>query len=344
MQRAVDASLESGAPIYCPPGTYRIGRTIRAMVGRYFRHPGAFGAGIRIVGAGLGSTVFEFSGDGALFDVDTQVDHKTTFRAQLGCQFEGFTIRPSGSQRGNGGVKLRAAFQVRIRDVHIVGLSGDAIAIECLNGDYDGANMVSLEHVRIEDCAGWGINAAAARGHNEISFLHLQQVFIQGCGTANGGTPTSGGMKWKGQICTLEQCAFTLNRNVGLFVPGEAGLAQTLDLRCTTFENNYQRHMLVTGINGLSGSRLQFYSADPYTVEVAIELDGSNAPLRYVDLDGVVVRATRGNCLTAFKLGGPHAERDHCRIRNVVWENFDYPGQSRFDGFVFDYVEQCCEL
>jgi hypothetical protein len=344
MQRAVDASLASGVPIYCPPGVYRIGRGIRAIANRYFAHAGAFGAGIRIVGAGVGSTIFEFSGDGALFEVDTAVDHQTTFRAQLGCVLEGFSIRPARSQRGNGGVKLRAACQVRIRDMHIVGLAGDAVTIECLAGDNDGSNMVSIEQVRIEDCAGWGISIAAAPGHNEISFVHLQQVFVQGCGTANGGTPASGGMKWKGQVCTLDQCAFTLNRNVALFVPGEAGLAQTLELRSTAFENNYQRHMLVSGITGLTGSRLQFYSNDPHPVDVALELDGGSNTVRYVDLDGVVVRATRGNRLTAFKLGGPHAERDSCRIRNVVWENFDYPGQSRFDGFVFDHVEQCCEL
>lgn len=346
IQRAVEVSLERGLPVYFPPGVYLVRQTIRVLVAQFFPHAGAFGAGVRILGAGLGATIFESAiADGPLFEVDTDADHRSVFRGALGCRFEGFTIRPSGRVPASTGIKLRSAFQVQIRDIHISGLAGDGVEIECLVGDNDGSNMIRLEQVRIENCSGWGVAAAAASGHNEISFLHLQQVFIQNCGTAsNNARPTSGGMKWKGQVCTLEQCAFTLNRNVGLFVPGEAGLAQTLHLGSTAFENNYARHVLVTGITGLKGRNLQFYSNDQHTVAVAFELDGGRNTIRSVDLDGVVVRATSGNRLTAFRISGPHAVRDSCRIRNVVWENYDYPGQRRFDGFSFDHVDQCCAV
>ena len=347
IQRAVDAGLESGRPLFFPAGAYRVRRPIRIRVDRFFPHAGAFGRGIRIVGAGLGATVFDSEvADGALFDVDSAADHNALFRAVLGCRFEGFTIRGTRGVPRSTGIKLRTAFQVRLHDLHIAGMTGDGVAIECLMGDNDGSNMVNLKHVRIENCAGWGVAAAAAPGHHEISFVLLEQVMIQYCGTrSQAAVPASGGMIWKGQGGMLVQTGFTLNANCALFIPGEAGLAQSIDLQGTVFENNFGRHLLCTGIDVFKGRNLQFYSYDGATVDTACEFDGSRHPVRVVDIDGVAVRATRGNRpYTAFRIGGAFAELDSCRVRNVAWENFDYPGQHRFDGWLFDSIRQCCRL
>ena len=347
IQRAVDAALESGRPLFFPAGTYRVRQPIRIRVDRYFPHAGAFGAGVRIAGAGQGATIFDSEvADGALFDVDTTADPRTLFRAVLGCVFEGFTIRGARGARRGTGIRLRRAFQVKLRDLHIVGMTGDGVEVQNLVGDNDAPNMIGVEHVRIENCAGWGIAAASAAGHAELSFLLLQQVMIQHCGTrAEGAVPASGGMKWKGQLCTLVQTGFVLNANCGLLIPGEAGLAQSIDLQGVVFENNFGRHLLCTGVSAFKGRNLQFYSADIATVSVACEFDGSRHTVRAVDIDGAVVRATPGNRpYTAFRIGGTHAEIGSCRVRNATWENFDHPGQARFDGFQFDHVPQCCRV
>ena len=345
LQRTVDAAFADGRPIHVPAGTYRIGRPIRIRAANYLAFAGSFAPGPRISGAGSGLTVFEAAGGAALFDLDSGSDHRSEFRAALGGLFEGFTIR-AGSSGGGAGIKLRSAYAVKLRDLHITGLAGTGVEIECLAGDLDGSNMVSLEQVRIENCGGWGVDAGAAPGFNEISYLKLDQVFVQNCGTASSSQrPESGGMRWKGQICTLEQCGFALNQNCGLYIPGEAGLGQTIDIRNTGFENNRGRHLLCTGITAFKARNLQFYSNDQFRVATACEFDGSRNTVRFVDIEGVVVRATAGNRpYTAFRIGGGNAELDRCRVRNVVWENFDFPGQARFDGWLFDHVAQCCEL
>lgn len=340
IERALSAALDSGKPLVVPPGIYRITRPLVARPPRALVHAPRFSVGPRIIGAGAGATQFLASfGNAPLFEIGVGTGRGNDFAAVQGTLLEGFTIRSDG---GAAGIRLHAAYNAVLRDLHLVGLSGNGVEIVCRAGDTDGSNMVQLDQLRIEICTGWGIDAAAAPGFNEISFLRLNQVFVQGCGSADG---TGGGMQWKGQNCAIDQCAFVLNHNVGLLVPGGAGLAQTLDLRNTTFENNFGRHFLSTGISALKGRNLQFYSHDEAQTSVGCELDGSRHTVRFVDIDGVVVRAAAGNAPhTAFRISGTHAERDRCRVRNVIWENFDHPRQARFDGFLFDHAAQCCAL
>jgi hypothetical protein len=347
IQRLVDAALAEGRPIFFPPGTYRLDRPILIRAARSSAEIASLAPAPRLFGAGAGRTVFQprFAG-GAAFDLDSAVDHRSLYRAAFGAAFEGFTIACSG---GASGIRLRTAANVTLRGLHIVGPGGNGVEVLCQAGDNDASNMVLIEQVRIENMGGWGVDAAAGEGFNELSFLLLRHVFVQNCGSGPGTgaspAPASGGMRWKGQVCGLEQCAFTLNRNVGLYVPGGAGLAQTLELRTTAFENNLGRHLLCTGLTGLKGRSLQFYSNEASPVAVACELDGRHDTIRSVDIDGVVVRAAAGNRdQVAFRIGGTFAELDSCRVRNVTWENFDHPGQRRFDGFLFDDVRQCCTL
>lgn len=329
IQNAVDQSLALGRPLHFPPGRYRIDRTISMRPGDYLSYAGAFAPGPRLIGAGSGRTIFEGGTSGPLFDLDSNSDQRD-FRAVLGSVFEGFTI-----SRGGIGLRLRSAFNASLRDLHIVGLGGTGLQIVCLNGDRDGSNMVNLEQVRIENCRGWGIDSAAAPGRNEISFLRLQHVFIQGCGTAGAGAiPQSGGMRWKGQICAIDQCAFAACENVGLFIPGEAGLGQSMDIQNTAFENNKRRHLFSTGISNLRSRNTQFYSNDQHRAQIGCEFLADRFTVRGVHIDGAVVRATPANRpFTAFKISGPHAELDNCSIRNVVWDNFGHPGQVRYQGW-----------
>ncbi len=337
---AIRAALaQSGGRLYFPAGTYVIGSSIKMLADVAGR---AFAPGPWISGDGMGRTIFDNrAGDGPMFDIDSNANHVTKFGGVLGVRLEGFTVISRTKGVPTSAIRLRTAYEARLFQLHIIGQRGDGIRIPCINGDNDGSNMVSLEQVRIENCGGWGLDSAGEAGHNETSFLRLQQVFIQGCGTPSGApVPPSGGMRHKGQILTLDQCSFTINENVALYVPGQAGLAILIDIASTAFENNHQRQILCTGVSGFKARNIQFFNNDANPARIQCSFDGSQHTVRMVDIDGVVVRATAGNnpC-TSFQFKGENLERNNCRIRNVTWDNYDYPGQTRFEGVPFDHVE-----
>jgi len=338
------ATAQLSGPLHVPAGTYLVGSSVKIRTDVTGQ---SFGPGPWIAGDGIGRTIFDNrAADGPMFDIDSNADHTAKFGAVLGSRLEGFTVTSHAHKVLTTAIQLRTTYDARLFQIHIIGQGGDGIRIPCIDGDLDGSNMISLEQVRVEACGGWGIDTAASAGHNENSFLHLQQVFVQNCGVpANDAVPKSGGMRHKGQILTLEQCSFTINDNVALYVPGEAGLALQVNITDTTFENNHSRHLLCTGVSGFTARNVQFYNNDANRATVQCEFDGSNNVVRMVDIDGAVVRATSGNApLTAFRFTGGNLERNNCRVRNIIWDNFDYAGQTRFDGVPFDYVAEACSL
>lgn len=341
---AAAAAAFPGVPLCAPAGTYRIATKPNLKTSAY---DGVFGAGFKLFGAGILKTYFvnDINND-AMFEVDSDADHAVLFRGAMGVELEGFTVKRIATTEGGTAIRLRTCYNAKIRQVHIIGMSGDGIHIPCAVGDNDGSNMVDIEHVRIENCAGWGIDAAGDSGFNETSFLHMKHVFIQACGTNNAAyQPPTGGMRWKGQILTMQQVAFTINENCALFIPGAAGLGQNVDLQNTTFENNKKRGLFCRGVSAFKARNIQFYNNDAYTASVACEFEAGSYVIRQVDIDGVVVRATAGNnAYTAFKISGANVDLNSCRVRRVVWDNFDYAGQTRFDGWQFDPVNIACDL
>lgn len=334
IQYAIDAS--NGRPILVPAGTYKVTSTLTYQPETYTP---VFGAALKIVGDGPFVTYFDNRANGPLISMTTS-STISSFNGAVGAVLEGFTIKRTVSTINGVGIYMTAAYNPLIRNVNIDGMSLHGIQIPCLLGDNDGSNMVALEHVRIENCAGWGIKADGDSGFNETSFIYMRHIFIQACGTTSGAyQPPSGGMIWKGQILTMQQCAFTLNENCALWIPGQAGAAQSVDLQGTTFENNKKRGLFCRGISMFKARNIQFYNNNSFVSEVACEFEGGSFVIRQIDIDGVVVRATSGNSpYTAFKLTGANTNFDSCRVRNVTWDNFDYAGQTRFDGWQFDPI------
>lgn len=339
LQAAVTAA--EGRVVYVPEGTYLVSNTLS------YSAPANFGftsPGIKIVGDGMTKTFFDHRATNKpLIDIDSRTQGGS-YTAQMGAVLMEFSIINTASTAGATGIRVVNAYQVKIDHLYIKGMTLDGI--EMANGLYadDGWNMISVTQCWIDSCARWGIKADGTSGRNEGSYTYLREVFFQTCGTASNATPPpSGGMIWKGQIMTMEQVAFANGvENVGLFIKGESGLGQTVDLRNTTFENCKKRGLYVTGINVFKGRNLQFYNNNDFTSTEQCEFVGGSFTINQVDIDGVTVRATSGNnACTAFKLSGANVNFDTCRVRNVNWENFDYAGQIRFDGWDFDHVENC---
>jgi hypothetical protein len=334
IQAAIDAS--NGKPVYVPAGTYVVTSTLEYEPSTYTN---SFGAGLKLIGDGPLVTIFDNRVNGPLIEMITG-STISVFEGAIGAVLEGFLITSTTTTTSNVGIYMTSAYNPTIKNVWIRGMSLHGIQIPVILGDNDASNMVSLEQVRIENCAGWGIKADGDSGNNELSFLHMRQVFIQGCGT-NAATyiPFSGGMTWKGQILKMEECAFTLSENCAFFIPGQAGQGQSVDLQSTTFENNKKRGLFCRGIDLFKARNIQFYNNDAYASTEMCEFEGVSFQIRDVDIDGVVIRATSGNNpITAFKISGANTVFNTCRVKNVVWQNFDYTGQTRFDGWQFDPI------
>lgn len=352
---AINAAIDlaKGREVYVPEGRYLITDTLgRGTEDTY----GAFGPGLKIIGAGALATIFrsEVSGTGVQGDVN---ERKATIRidgpdrqagadcepqcedgeykAAWGSVLREFSIEGNPGRSNAVGIKITNGYEVIIEHLYITSMSTHGIELQ--NGVFrdDGWNMVSIRSCWVESCRGWGIKADGSPERNEGSYTYLENVFFQTNGVQEDFVPpASGGMIWKGQILTMEQCAFANgNENVGLYIKGDAGLGQSVDLRSTTFENCHRRGLYCTGVLVFKGRNLQFYNNDDYTAVSMCEFDcGQNYVLRHIDIDGVTIRATAGNHLTAFRIAGLYADLANCSVKNVNWENF-YPHQIAYDGF-----------
>lgn len=330
----------NGKVILFPAGTYRITSTITWSPTTYVN---SFAPSLKIRGDGIGITYIDNQVNGPAFSI-TSAATVSLFRATLGGFIEHLTIKRTTSTSNGVGIYMTAAFNMVLRQLHIIGMSLHGVQIPVLLGDNDGSNMVALENVRIENCAGWGIKSDASTGNNEISFLKLAHVFVQSCGTASGAaTPPSGGMIWKGQILKIDSCAFAVNENCGLFIPGAAGLSNCVSIVDTAFENNVKRHIYSTGTRVFRVQNIHMYSNDSYVATVGCEFDGASYVVNAVDISNVFVRATSGNNpYTAFKISGANTQLKACTVKNAVWDNFDYAGQTRFDGWYFPQIDLDC--
>ena len=332
---AIQAALAAaaGSTVYVPAGTYVVTSTLSNNLSPV---EGAFGPAIRMVGDGMLRTFFDNRvANGPMIDIDS-ANHGGSYEAVMGALLQGFMIKTTTSPANSDGIRILNGYEIVIDQVYIKGLTGNGI--EMKNGLYvdDGWNMVKIKNCWIDTCAKWGIKADGSSGRNEGSFTHLEHVFFQTNGTASATVPPpSGGMIWKGQIMTMDQCSFANgNENVGLFIKGESGLGQTVTLRETTFENCYKKSLYVTGITQMAVDNCQVYNNDSFVATTGMEFDGSSYTIKNVEINGVVVRATSGNNpFTAFKISGTNAELKTCQVRNVVFDNFGYTGQVKQSGF-----------
>lgn len=341
-QTALDAA--EGRTLFFPAGTYVITSTLTAYPTTF---TGIFGPGMQIIGDGMLKTFFDNRvANAPMIVIDTATHTPGSYKAAMGARLSNFMIMTTTSPANSTGIRIVNSYETLISQVYIKGMTLDGI--EMANGLFvdDGWNMVTVSQCWIDTCARWGIKADGTATRNEGSYTHLHEVFFQQCGTTSAAaTPPSGGMIWKGQCLTLDSSAFANgNENVGLFIKGESGLGLQVDLRNTTFENCKKRGLYVTGVANFKGRNVQFYNNDTFVATVGCEFDGSAYTIRQVDIDGVQVRATSGNNpYTAFKISGANAELQNCRVRNVNWDNFDYTGQTRFDGWQFDEVPISCD-
>jgi hypothetical protein len=206
-------------------------------------------------------------------------------------------------------------------------------------GDYSVAS--------VPDCNTFTITGGNAATSSATSSATLAVQFLVRTGQPNAEIgyyqPRSGGMRWKGQILKLEQCAFTVNQNCAQFIQGDAGNGVGVICDQVVWENNFRRHLLVTGILNFYAIGSQFHGNDNYRQWVMADFDATTFSIALVQWQNIKVRARLGFG-TAFRVIGLNADLSSIRFNGINWNDFDYPRQVRYQGIEFDHVPQTAIL
>lgn len=149
-------------------------------------------------------------------------------------------------------------------------------------------------------------------------------------------TPTSGGMKWKGQALKLGHSAFAVNNNVGLYIEGGGGLPNSVEMGATTtFENNLRMHCLIEGAQVVKLDGWQTYSNAAHPTHFGFVLDATDSVIRTVHFGTGIVRATAESTphtmLTVF---GANLDLASISVdyERIAFDNYGHSGQTRYSG------------
>lgn len=223
---------------------------------------------------------------------------------------------------------------------HFAGAS--AVGGLTINGAYRIAAVLSPDTYTIS--AGVAASSTATGGGASVTVAYQTPATI---GAEIGYyEPRSGGLRWKGQLLKLESCGFTVNYNCAHYVPGGAGSAVGMVCEQVTWENNYRRHIFVKGGISYYFIGCQFHGNNPaggLKQWRLAEFDASENTIQQVLWQNTKVRAKECPSI-AFKFSGANLIANSCRVRGVIWSDYDYVGQQRFSGAQFDPVVQDLEL
>lgn len=316
-QLALDYAKTNNVALSVPAGTFQMGAPLSYVT----TSANVFTPGLILVGEGADKTTL-VNNHGSN---DILIGTNTAYKFQRHGIIEGMSFTGLGS-----GPKLSAAYNYQLNGLQITGKTNHGLYIPTLLGDADACNNISLDQVRIDNCGMWGIFCEVATGKNELSFLSLRHVFINQCG--NLGTTVGGGMYWRGQQLSMNQVAFVLNNNRGLYIEGGAGVGSDIHGANVTFENNVGIHIQCYGIKDVTLDNLQMYSNDTYKTTYGFKIDANSTVATNVLVRSGTIRATTGNNPhIAFCATG--ANFSNCKAQNITWDNYDHTGQTRMVGF-----------
>lgn len=316
-QAAFNYAMANNVGLTVPAGSFQMGSPLMYVT----TSANPFTPGLVLVGEGAEKSTF-VNNHGSN---DIIIGTNTSYKFQRHGTLEGLSFTGLGS-----GPKLQSAYNYQLNDLQITGKPNHGLYIPTLLGDADACNNISLDQVRIDNCGMWGIFGEVATGHNELSFLTLRNVFINQCG--NLGTTVGGGMYWRGQQLSMNQVAFVLNNNRGLYIEGGAGVGSDIYGSNVTFENNVGIHIQCYGIKDVNFDNLQMYSNDTYKTTYGFKIDASTTIATNVLVRSGMVRATAGNNPNvAFCVTGTNFS--NCKAQNITWDNYGYTGQTQRVGF-----------
>jgi len=101
--------------------------------------------------------------------------------------------------------------------------------------------------------------------------------------------------------------------------------------------------VLVQGIDGFEMEMPQLYHNASHVGNTGWIFDGTHSLIRSARLRKPVIRVTQeSNAFQLVQVLGPNADRNSIRIEDPIYENYDYAGQIRYNGLLFEpMIGQC---
>lgn len=166
-------------------------------------------------------------------------------------------------------------------------------------------------------------------------------------------TPSSGGVRIKGQITTFQSCGWTINKNRSVWIDGTGGgLPSDVFFYDSTIENPQGIGLHVQGNRGLTANGLHLYFNADQAGGPAFWghlYDGLTAVVSDIHIRCAVPRTTDAageQSVHCFHTIGANAHKDSIRIDPATLhvKQFGFPGQVMFKGISFDPIPQECRL
>jgi hypothetical protein len=310
VQAAITAA--AGNPVYLPAGTY----VITSNVNYNTAASTTFTAGLHLFGAGTDQTFIDNRvASGACITSSSTTSNKF----QLGGYIRDLTIKTTTSPATSHGIDLKAVYQFKVSNVHVIGLSGDGMRVTAALGDADASNIVVFEGCRLEQC-NYGINCNFSSGVTQPSFLRVDNCFFS--------QNTTAGYRWIGLQGIMTNCSFVLTTGPGLLIPYNNSNNAQFFAACNTFENNGTPQVKIESLQGgeFYGTEIaSTVSASTAGIYLAQSGSGSVAGTR---IEGTRMRIGSGyNPHTMFTLG---ANAILNVISNTFWQSYDATGQTRY--------------
>jgi hypothetical protein len=330
-RNAIQTALDfaQGRPVVLPAGRFVLQESL------VFTPPQTvpLGPGIILRGSGRYATVLDNRvADGNALTIRAVPSAFGAVRFQSGGEVSDIGIITTTRPPRSNGVYIRGAWQMYFRNVRVMGLTGDGIVAESLQGDPDAPINVVFENSFFWNNDGYGLRITNAPGVSNITFVSVRDCSIQ----AN----LTGGIFWNGQHLHLYNNGIAANGNPaspsasrgGIYVNVNAASSQSMSVIGTTFENNVPRHLHVEALySGFFAANIFRSSMIEFPTNNSILLGGTppNGPI-VTNLTFQNNSAIVDPRLTPHVFFRIESQALRTTIAQMRWQRYDAPGQVRY--------------
>lgn len=317
VQAAITAARAANATVVVPPGTY-------VITGSLTDTTSGTVPGLRLIGAGARSTVFDWRGASAAM---LRLDGGAASTFQQYGRLADFRITTTTSPVASHGIQLRAAWGLQIEQVWIDSLTGDAIRVAISSGDADSVAHLHIRDCRLEGNTGYGFNDASGAGISALAFLTIENCYIR----AN----TAGGIRWSGQLGRILSSTIAQNGgDGGLYIRQNGVAPQQLAVENNEFDSNLAQHIKIDGgLNlVLRNNQLTFQALTPpgaFGPTTGLLIGDGATALQNVVVSGTRVRSTPTNPSSATTVYSVAANATYTLIQDTAWQAFSGANATR---------------